>query len=212
MVGAWRTFPSLLPQTTKVRRRARGMKKNLIVLVTLVMVAVVAFETLDASNAEARKRKPPSPPNYNFVFCQANETCLGTPSADLLVATGDQFTRGAAGNDIYMDSDGIHNSYVDQSTSSDLYGGFLNDQFDEDFIDDRGGVDRVDLSYSHASTDFEFFKDDFDGDGALDDLDMDEKNLGNNDNLIVFNHFGSGRIESIKFSDKTLSGANLPLS
>jgi len=42
---------------------------------------------------------------------------------------------------------------------------------------------------------------------------MSEKNVGNqDDNIIVLNYFGSGRIEYIKFSDTTLKGATLPFS
>ena len=194
------------------------MKKKLIVLVTLVMVAVLAFEALDASDADAKKKKrrPPAPPNYNLVFCPAGSTCNGTPSADLMLGNaGNEVMKGAAGNDIYMGSDSGFDNYVDESTSSDLYAGFLNGQFDYEIIDDRGGVDKVDLSTNvsaYASTDFQFFKVDLDSDGAADDLQMDELNFGNDDDIFVLNHFGSGRMEYIKFSDKTLSGANLPLT
>jgi hypothetical protein len=196
------------------RRRAR--MKKLIVLVGLAMVAVVAFEALDVSDAEARKRRPPPPPNYNVVLCVTDQRCGGTPSADIMVgAAGTEILQGAAGNDIYMGSAGASDYYIDGFTSSDLYGGFLNGQFDEDEIRDGGGVDRVDLSTNtsaYASTDFTFFKGDGDGDGAEDDLQMNEVTFGGSDDIYVLNHFGSGRIEYIKFSDKTLSGANLPLS
>jgi hypothetical protein len=195
------------------------MKKNLIVLVALVMVAVVAYEALDASDAEAGKRRHPSPPNYNFVLCPTNQNpCAGTPSADLMVgAAGYEWLKGGEGNDIYMSSPGGGDVYDDESTTSnDLYGGFQNGQFGTDVIDDRGGVDKVDLSTSvsaYASTDFTFHNwVDADSDGVADDLQMDEKNFGADDHLIVIDHFGSGRIEYIKFTDTTLSGANLPLS
>jgi hypothetical protein len=127
-------------------------------------------------------------------------------------ALGNEDLRGAAGKDIFMGSDGQHDNYVDESTSSDLYGGFVHTQFGEEKIDDRGGVDRVDLSTStsaYASTDFRFFKGDLDGDGAEDDLNM--KVNGTGDDIFVLNHFGSGRIEYVKFTDKTLTPANMPL-
>ena len=146
-------------------------------------------------------------------------SCNGTLSADVMVssAAGDEKLYGAAGNDTYVASEG-GDFYIDESTSNDLYGGFLNGEFFNPAIDDKGGVDRVDLSMStsaYASTDFQFFKRDVDSDGAKDDLRIDEKNLSGlngDDDLYVLSHFGAGRIEYIKFTDKTLSGANLPLS
>ncbi len=190
--------------------------RKLIVLVGLAMVAVLAFGALDVSDADARKRKKP-PPNYTFVLCSGHpNTCSGTESADLMAgADGFQTLKGAAGNDIYMGSDGAFDDYIDESTSSDLYGGFVNDEFNQENIDDRGGVDRVDLSTSvssYASTDFAFHKVDQDLDGTQDDLNMNEINFGGTDDLYVLNHFGIGRIEYIKFSDTTLKGADVPLS
>ena len=41
---------------------------------------------------------------------------------------------------------------------------------------------------------------------------MSVESFDSDDDIYVFNHFGIGRIEYIKFSDKTLSGANLPLA
>jgi hypothetical protein len=68
-------------------------------------------------------------------------------------------------------------------------------------------------SSSYASTDFQFFKGDFSFEGPKNDLLMKEKNFDGDDNLYIYDHFtGSGRIEYIKFSDKTLSGSNLPLT
>ncbi len=130
-------------------------------------------------------------------------------------AAGNEVLEGAGGNDIYMGNGGDSDSYIDESTSSDLYGGFVNGQFGEELIVDGGGLDRVDLSTNtsaYASTDFTFHQIDFDGDGAADDLNISEKNFGNDDDIIVLNHFGSGRIEYIKFTDTTLKGADLPLT
>jgi hypothetical protein len=192
------------------------MWKKLLGLVGLAMVAVVAFGALDVSDADARKRRPPPPPNYNFVLCGFDGACSGTSGADLMVgANGNEPLRGAGGRDIYMGSAGDLDDYIDASTSSDLYGGFVSGQFGEEIIADRGGVDRVDLSTStsaYASNDFVFRKVDLDGDGVLDDLHMDEVNFNADDNIYVLSHFGIGRIEYFKFTDKTLSGANLPLS
>jgi hypothetical protein len=195
--------------------------RKLIVLVGLVMVAVVAFEALDLSDADASSAPPP-PPKYNFVLCPSVEPvpattpCKGTPSADIMVAAnGNQIVQGAAGNDIYMGSANGGDKYGDFSTSSDLYGGFWNGQFGSEIIEDRGGLDRVDLSMnssSYASYDFQFAKVDRDADGAKDDLLMGEINFGGDDKIHVLNHFGGGRIEYIKFRDKTLSGSNLPLT
>jgi hypothetical protein len=41
---------------------------------------------------------------------------------------------------------------------------------------------------------------------------MEETNFGHDDSILVINHFGSGRIEYIKFRDTILKGADLPLS
>lgn len=181
--------------------------------VALAVGLVLGFTIKDA---EAGKRKPP-PPNYDFVLCaEDQDPCSGTSRADLMVGySGDEGLYGAGGRDIYMGSPGPFDDFIDESTSGDLYGGFLDGEFLLEDIDDRGGLDRVDLSTNvsaYASTDFEFHKTDRDGDGAQDDLHLDESNFGGGDNIYVLNHFGSGRIEYIKFSDKTLSGSNLPLS
>jgi hypothetical protein len=191
-----------------------SIMRKLVVWVALVLVAVVAFEALDVSDADARKRRrPPSPPAYNVVACDANTVCNGTLGADVMVgAAGDEELRGVAGNDIYVGSAGFNDKYTDLSTSNDLYGGFRNDEFDNEAIADQGGVDRVDLASTSAysSTDFEFVKGDFDSDGVQDDLNMSEKN--GSDDIYVFDHFGTGRIDQVKFTDKTLSGSNLPLT
>jgi hypothetical protein len=188
--------------------------RKLIVLVGLAMGAVVVLGALDVSDAEAGKKTP----DYNFVLCSANQDpCSGTSGADLIVgAAGIETLKGAAGNDIYMGSDEDFDKYIDESTSSDLYGGFVNEQFDRETIDDRGGLDRVDLSTSvspYASADFAFHKVDVDGDGAQDDLWMEEIGPSGDrlalGDILALNHFGSGRIEYIKFSDTTLKAADL---
>jgi hypothetical protein len=208
--------------TRRSRRRARRsiIRKQLVVLVALAMVAVMAVGVLDVSDADAskKKRRPPPPvnypPSYNFVLCAPNSTCKGSPSADLMVGTPfNEVLKGAAGNDIYWGAGGANDRYTDESTSSDLYGGFENGHFTEEIIDDRGGLDRVDLSVgasSYASTDFVFTKLDYDGDGAENDLEMSENKYGADDDIVAYNHFGIGTIEYIKFSDTTLSGANIP--
>lgn len=187
--------------------------RRLVVLVALAMAAVLAFEALDVTDADARRRRTARPPSYDFVFCLANEGCGGSEGANLLVgASGNETLLGYGGNDIYVGSAGIYDNYYDYSTSSDLYGGFRNDEFDTEYIEDYGGLDRVDLSESYASTDFAFYRLDWDGDGAQDDLNIDEIISGtvHPDDIVVYNHFGSGRVEYIKFSDTTLSGANIP--
>ncbi len=176
------------------------------------MAVVLAFEALDASDADAGRRKEP-PPNYNFVYCEHNQNpCSGTSGADLMVgAAGNETLEGAGGNDIYIGNGGGGDSYIDESTSSDLYGGFLLEHFSAEGIDDRGGLDRVDLR-PYASTNFEFSRRDADGDGAQDDVVMGEKDnpgVPGDDGIIVLSHIGSGRIEYIKFTDTTLRGADL---
>jgi hypothetical protein len=190
--------------------------RKLIVLVGLAMVAVVGIETFYVSDADAGKTNPPPPPKYNALLCSANTDCPGTTGADLMVGSnGNEFLKGAAGNDIYMGS-ADKDSYSDKSTSSDLYTAFLNGQFSLEDIRDGGGVDRLDLSTNtsaYASTDFRFYKIAFEGVGAQDDLLIQEVAHNTDDSIYVLNHFtGSGRIEYIKFSDKTLSGSNLPLT
>jgi hypothetical protein len=181
---------------------------KLILLLLLAMAAVVALGALDASDADAGKGGK-RPPDYNMVFCLAGDFCHGTPNADLMVgAAGNELLQGEEGNDIYMGSAGQFDHFTDESASSDLYGGFVNDQFVDERITDGGGLDRVDLSTNaslYASTDFEFVKDE-------DDLYMLEINRGGNDSILVLNHFAEGRIESFKFTDTTLNGAALPLS
>lgn len=155
------------------------------------------------------------PPNYQVVACNVNLVCYGTQRADVVIvgAAGDEVLRGIAGDDIYVGSSGSNDRYRDNSTSNDLYGGFRNDEFDFELIIDKGGVDRVDLASTsaYASNDFEFFRDDFDGDGARDDLNMSEANA-RSDDIYVYDHFGAGRIEYVKFTDVTLRGTDLPLS
>jgi hypothetical protein len=154
------------------------------------------------------------------VLCPANTTlCLGTRGSDLLIdAAGGGFVQGGPSRDIYVATGGPNSDmYWDRSTSSDLYGGFENGQFPAKIIWDEGGVDRLDLSMitsAYASTDFAFVKADVDSDGKEDDLRILETNVdyGADDEIRVIAHFGSGRIEYIKFSDKTLSGSNLPLA
>ena len=193
--------------------------RKLVVLVALTMVAVLAFEALDVTDADARKKKkrrPPAPPTYNIVACGSGGVCNGSPGADVMVgANGNEAMQGAAGNDIYVGSASDFDSYIDDSTSNDLYGGFVNGDFTDETIVDGGGIDMVDLSTStsaYASTDFRFIKSDRDGDGAEDDLTIDEVNFVGDDTIFVTNHFGAGRIEYIKFSDKIVFGASVPLS
>lgn len=192
------------------------MMRKLIVLVGLVMVAVLAFEALDVSDADARKRRASPPPNFNLVLCSTSTpNCNGTPSSDLIMGAdvANEHLRGGAGNDIYIGSARDGERYTDESTSSDLYEGFLNGEFFLEVIIDKGGLDRLDLSTSvsaYASTNFEFTKGDFDGDGAKDDLLLAEIHVDDNDAIYVTDHFGKGRMEYLKFSDKTISGSNIP--
>lgn len=205
-------------------------KKQLVSLVALAVVAVFAFESLDASDADARKKKrrppPPAPPANNIVFCPAGTTCEGTPGADVMVgASGGEDLRGHEGNDTYVGSEGcppfecLDRFNDGSSTSNDLYGGFYNGEFRGESITDRGGVDKLDLSMStsaYASTDFEFIQE-----GTNDEhLRIREKNLdglNGDDVILVINHFSTapapflGRIEYFKFSDVTFSWANLPV-
>jgi hypothetical protein len=168
-----------------------------------------------SADAKIKKKKPP--PNYTFVLCAGDPICEGTTGADLMVGSspGNEDLKGAPGNDIYMGGGSPVDSYKDESTSSDLYGGFRNGEFGTEVIDDGGGLDRVDLSSSftpYASTGFKFYKLGLGGDGVEDGLQMSEEIFNSDDDIWVYNHFGTGRIEPIKFTDKTVSGASVPLS
>ena len=175
-------------------------------------VAVGLVSGFTSKDADARTRA--RPPSYNVVACEANTVCDGTQGADVMAgAAGNEELRGVAGNDIYVGSAGSNDKYRDSSTSNDLYGGFRNDEFDLEVIIDKGGVDRVNLASTsaYASNDFEFFRGDFDVDGVQDNLNISEANPGSDD-IYVYDHFGAGRIEYVKFTDVTLQGADLPLS
>jgi hypothetical protein len=190
--------------------------RGMLVLVALSMAVVLVLGALGVSDADAKKK----PPDYNLVYCGAFDACFGTPSADLILGqsnaeTDEETLSGGGGGDIYITNGGNFDEYIDESTSSDLYEGFLNGEFGAAKIDDRGGLDRIDLSTNvsaYASTDVTFLKTDRDGDGAEDDLNINEVNFGGEDDIYVIDHFGIGRIEYIKFTDTTLKGAKLPLS
>jgi Ca2+-binding RTX toxin-like protein len=178
----------------------------------VLAVAVGLVSGFTSKDADAVISEPP--PNHNVVACEANTVCNGTQGADVIAgAAGDEELRGVAGNDIYVGSAGNNDKYRDSSTSNDLYGGFRNDEFDLEVIIDKGGVDRVNLASTsaYASDDFEFFRGDFDADGVRDDLNISEANSGSDD-IHVYDHFGTGRIEYVKFTDVTLEGTDLPLS
>jgi hypothetical protein len=168
-------------------------------------------------SADAKKEKKKPPPNCKFVLYAGDPICEGTTGADLMVGSspGNEDLKGAAGNDLYMGGGSPVDSYKDESTSSDLYGGFRKGESVTEVIDGGGGLDRVDLSSSftpYASTDFKLYKLGFDGDGAEDDLQMSEESFSSDDDIWVYNHFGTGRIESINSTDKTVSGASILLS
>jgi hypothetical protein len=192
---------------------ARGGRAfSVLALAAAVLAAVVLSLMLGAGDpAEAKKnKKDKNPPLFNVVQC-ATEPCTGTPSNDLLIGTAiNEVISGQEGNDFYVGAGGGNDFYVDSSTTSnDVYAGFPNDQFGTEQIEDSGGAkDVIDLNF--ASTDFEFFKVDLDNDRVEDDLLVSE--ITGDDDIRVLNHFDTGKVESIKFSDKTLSSSDLPLS
>jgi hypothetical protein len=182
-----------------------------------LVIAVGLSMVFSAEDADAKKKKKKRavnyPPSYTFVLCAGGPVCDGTTGPDLMVgSTASEDLRGAAGNDIYMGG-GDNDLYTDESTSSDLYGGFRDGEFPNEGIHDSGGIDVVDLTTSvnaYASYHFTFRKIDQDGDGASDDLNMSEEINGGTDDIFVYNHFGPGQIEYIKFTDKIVYGANIP--
>jgi hypothetical protein len=165
-------------------------------LLALLMLST----TLAVPDAEARKKK------INTVQCVVGQTCEGTDGRDRLLGTdsSDQMV-GKGGKDIYR-SNGEEDDpdfLDDRSTvSSDAY--FV---FGGDFVTDLGGpADVLDLGSLRLFDDVTFTRSNFvtvPGTPPADELRL----LGPPGNsVLIVDHFGRGRIETLRFANGTVSG------
>lgn len=172
--------------------KARG---RVIGLLALAMAAVLVLSALDASDADARKRK-----KINVVQCaDVGFDCVGTDHRDRLVGTdSNESLRSFGGSDILKGNGG--DDTLQGGTGGDTYAGYVG-EFGSDFIFDIGGdSDLLDLS-SFRSEDFLILS-------VVGDTDLFLFGPGDN-KIEIDSQFGTRRIEKIKFANKTLSGKQI---
>jgi hypothetical protein len=167
------------------------MRRPVVLLALLGMVILV----YSAPMAEAA---------LNKIRCTNASVCEGTKKGDRLVDRAGSFTdiRGKGGNDTYEEHSGSSNSadtLRDRSdTSDDTYyiadDGFNTHENDALYIIDSGGdKDRLDLrDTGYSSSDCE------DPRRRDDDLLID---CPGRDNIIIFDYYGDGEIETIRFTN-----------
>jgi hypothetical protein len=203
--------------------------RRLLRLLMLLMVAVLVMSMAGLNDADAKKkhhRKKSKNPPASLRLIQCNDPlfrpCFGTLGPDYLLGTN-QFDdlEGLGGNDIYDGKGGGDNWFDSSFTSNDYYYVSVRDFSRPDgplWIRDGGGSnDILDLSAFYRSSDFVSIPGlDIDRDGTFDDTLLDGPGV---QDLAILNDAilgpggvlipGSGFIEQIRFSNTTLTEAEL---
>jgi hypothetical protein len=167
------------------------MRRAVVLLALLGMVILV----YSAPMAEAA---------LNKIRCTSDPVCSGTNRGDRLIDRADSFTdiRGKGGDDTYVERSGSSNSADtlrdNSDTSDDTYyisGDDFNTHEDDALwiIDSGGNNDSLDLRDTGYST-----SDCPDPERRGDDLLID---CPGRDNIIIFDYYGDGEIESIRFTN-----------
>jgi hypothetical protein len=172
------------------------MKRAGILLTLLGVVMLV----LSAPMAEAA---------LNKVRCTTASVCEGTNKGDRLIDRGNSFTdiRGKGGNDTYEERSGSSNRadrlYDSSGTSDDTY--YISDDdfntHDDDalrILDSGGNKDSLNLRDAGYSSS------DCDPNRRDDDLLID---CPGDDNIIIYDFYDDGEIETIKFTNRTIETA-----
>jgi hypothetical protein len=140
----------------------------------------------------------------NKIRCTTSSVCEGTKKGDRLIDRANSFTdiRGKGGNDTYEERSGSSNSADtlrdNSDTSNDTYY-VSNDRFNTHendalwIIDSGGNKDHLDLRDTGYST-----RDCSDPSRSGDDLLID---CPGRDNVRIFNYYGQGKIETIRFTN-----------
>lgn len=191
------------------------MRRRMIVLFALAMMAVILVLSASVSEAKKKGRHKHSPKTPVVIQCptlQDGFTCVGNNGSNLLLDQPNKFDQifGEGGNDVYV-TRGDADFLIDSNTiSSDYYLVATNTPSTASFvltIEDVGGtLDTLDVSGFFKSTDVQFRKIDANNDGQVDDLYMFYKPASNSVSDISINKFFStNSIDSFKFSDTTLT-------
>jgi Ca2+-binding RTX toxin-like protein len=164
-------------------------------LLVLAMAAVLLVSHANVADASAKKKK------INVVQCaDVGFECVGTKGKDRLVGTpGAEQIFGKGGNDIY-EANGGNTFLIDRSAkSSDIYTAVDPGEGRNTIINDAGGsADFLDMG-SFRFDDVRFIR-------LGDELVLEGPELRR---ARVENHFGKGRIEKIKFANRTIKGREI---
>ncbi|MCA1716719.1 MAG: hypothetical protein LC781_07605 [Actinobacteria bacterium] len=180
-----------------------------VLMAAIVVLSGPVAEVLDlpAPTAEAKKKHKkkkkknrPRPPAFNVVQCPNDADCFGTDLNDFLVGTDlDKEISGKEGNDVYLGNGGDDVLFDSSLTSNDVYTGYepnFTGFGNDEIIDNGGSADFLDLSSLRMLDDVTLIRIDqalsLDGPGIND--------------ITITDHFGEGRIETIKFANATLTG------
>ncbi len=169
----------------------------------LVLAAVLVLGVaLAAPDADAKKKK-----RINVVQSVTGQFCEGTEGRDRLVGTDESdIVLGKGGKDVYQgNGDGDDPDFFDDTstTSNDTY-----ISFGKDRITDFGGpADVLDLSSLRLIDEVTFTRSNitsFPGTPPADELVL---NGPTGNGVFITDHFGRGRIETIKFANGTIADA-----
>lgn len=175
--------------------------RRMVGLLLLAMAAALLLSVTNAPDAGAKKKK------INVVRCaDVGFDCVGTNGKDRLVGTpGSEQIFGEGDNDIY-EANGGNTFLIDRSAkSSDIYTDVDPGEGQNTIIADSGGSgDFLNMgSFKFDDVTFVRFNNGIDDD---DELTMRGPEFRDFD---IDNHFGKGRIEKIKFADRTIKGKQI---
>jgi hypothetical protein len=170
-------------------------------LLVFAMAAALLVSLANVPDADAKKKK------INVVRCaDVGFECVGTKGKDRLVGTpGAEQIFGEGGDDIY-EANGGNTFLIDRSAkSSDTYTAVDPGEGRNTIINDSGGsADFLDMG-SFRFDDITFIR--FNN-GVNDDDELTMRGPEFRD-FDIENHFGKGRIEKIKFADRTIKGKQI---